>query len=110
MAGHTAAYDEFMFSFNGGLEFKDDLDLDAYGRATPTERVELDRPLDQKLPEGDPRVARAVAMLWPADRACAALSRSLGSADGAAPRTPGRQAETPGTARDSRSQAHPRLP
>ena len=52
MAGHTAAYDEFLFSFNGGLEFKDDLDLDAYGRATSVERAELDRILEQKLPEG----------------------------------------------------------
>lgn len=81
MAGHTAAYDEFLFSFNGGLEFKDDLDLDAYGRATPTERGELDRLLEQKLPEGDPRVARAVAALWPADKAAAALTRALSATD-----------------------------
>jgi hypothetical protein len=81
MAGHTAAYDEFLFSFNGGLEFKDDLDLDAYGRATPTERAELDRLLEQKLPEGDPRVARAIAALWPPDRAAAALTRALGATD-----------------------------
>jgi len=79
MAGHTAAYDEFLFSFNGGLEFKDDLDLDAYSRATPTERIELDRLLEQKLPEGDPRVARAIAALWPSDKAAAALTRALGA-------------------------------
>jgi len=80
MAGHTAAYDEFLFSFNGGIEFKDDLDLDAYGRATSTERAELDRLLEQKLPEGDPRVARAIAALWPADRATSALTRALAPA------------------------------
>lgn len=80
MAGHTAAYDEFLFSFNGGLEFKDDLDLDAYGRATPTERAELDRLLEQKLPNGDPRVARAIAALWPAEKSTAAFTRALKSA------------------------------
>ena len=82
MAGHTAAYDEFLFSFNGGIEFKDDLDLDAYGRATPTERAELDRLLEKKLPDGDPRVARAVAALRPADKASQALTRALAGADG----------------------------
>ncbi len=80
MAGHTAAYDEFIFSFNGGIEFKDDLDLDAYGRSTPTERVELDRLLEQKLPDGDPRVARAIAALWPEDKATAVLTRALAAA------------------------------
>lgn len=84
MAGHTAAYDEFLFSFNGGLEFKDDLDLDAYGRATPTEKAELDRLLEQKLPDGDPRVARAIAALWPRDKAAAALTRGLQAAAGTA--------------------------
>lgn len=80
MAGHTAAYEAFIFSFNGGLAFKDDLDLDAYGRATAAEQGELDRLLEQKLPEGDPRVAQAIAALWPSSNAAAALTRALASA------------------------------
>jgi hypothetical protein len=79
-----SARDEFIFSFNGDLEFKDDLDLDAYGRCTPTEKAELDRLLAQKLPEGDPRVARAIAALWPADKAAAALTDALSRGDGEA--------------------------
>lgn len=66
-SGHTAAYGEFMYSFNGGLEFKDDLDLDAYGRCTPTEKAKLDRLLELKLRDGDPRVARAIAAIRPTD-------------------------------------------
>src|SRR4051812_36808301 len=84
MAGHTAAYDEFMHSFNGGLEYKDDLDLDAYGRCTPTEKAELDRLLEKKLPDGDPRVARAVAALFPEEKAAAVLSDALGKSKGEA--------------------------
>jgi HEAT repeat protein len=33
--------------------------------------------LEQKLPEGDPRVARAIRALWPAERATAVLIRAL---------------------------------
>src|SRR5437762_12807338 len=84
MAGHTAAYDEFMHSFNGGLEYKDDLDLDAYGRCTPTEKAELDRLLEKKLPEGDPRVARAIAALFPDEKAAAVLSAGLKQSKGEA--------------------------
>lgn len=80
MAGHTAAYDEFVASFIGGLAYKDDLDLDAYERCTPAEKAELDRLLEQKLPDGDRRVARAIAALWPADKASAVLTAAVGSA------------------------------
>src|SRR5262245_26060801 len=77
MAGHTAAFDEFLLSFNGGQVYADALDLDAYERCTPSEKRELDALLERKLPDGDPRVAHAIAAMWPRERAVAVLRPAL---------------------------------
>ena len=71
-----------MHSFNGGLEFKDALDLDAYDACTATEKRELDGILESKLADGDPRVAHAIAAMWPKEKATALLTHALaGSSD-----------------------------
>lgn len=77
MSGHSQGYEEFLRSLKGSLTYKDDLALEAYESCSPAERSELDKLLAQELPNGDPRVARAVALLWPAPRAAAALTDAV---------------------------------
>jgi hypothetical protein len=80
MASHSQGYEEFLRSVKGSLVYKDDLALDAYESCPPAERAELDDLLAQELPKGDPRVARAVACLWPAARASATLTNAVAQA------------------------------
>jgi hypothetical protein len=77
---HTAEYEEFLRSLKGSLSYKDDLALDCYENCALDERHEIDDLLRRDLPKGDPRVARAVALLWPAPQAAEALTNALANA------------------------------